>query len=69
MSELSALTLTIIRLGFLAILWLFVLTTVSVMRSDLFGTRVTSRAPSLPGQPRHPNRPSHPRPARARRTP
>ena len=48
MSELSALTLTIIRLGFLAILWLFVLTAVSVMRSDLFGTRVTSRGPVAP---------------------
>ena len=48
MSELSALTLTIIRLGFLAILWLFVLTTVSVMRSDLFGTRVMSRGPAAP---------------------
>ncbi len=43
MSEMSELTLTIIRLGFLAVLWLFVLTTVSVMRSDLFGTRVTQR--------------------------
>jgi hypothetical protein len=39
----SELTLTVIRLGFLAVLWLFVLTTVSVMRTDLFGTRVTSR--------------------------
>ena len=47
MSELSALTLTIIRLGFLAILWLFVLTAVSVMRSDLFGTRVTSSGPTV----------------------
>jgi pSer/pThr/pTyr-binding forkhead associated (FHA) protein len=48
MSELSALTLTIIRLGFLAILWLFILTAVSVMRSDLFGTRVTPRGPIAP---------------------
>jgi len=39
----SELTLTVIRLGFLAVLWLFVLTTVSVMRTDLFGTRVTPR--------------------------
>ena len=36
----SELTLTIIRLGFLAVLWLFVLTAVSVMRSDLFGRKV-----------------------------
>jgi pSer/pThr/pTyr-binding forkhead associated (FHA) protein len=40
----SELTLTIIRIGFLAVLWLFVLTAVSVMRSDLFGRRVTGRA-------------------------
>lgn len=39
----SELTLTIIRLGFLAVLWMFVLTAVSVMRSDLFGRRVTNR--------------------------
>jgi pSer/pThr/pTyr-binding forkhead associated (FHA) protein len=35
----SELTLTIIRLAFLAVLWLFVITAVSVMRSDLFGRR------------------------------
>ncbi|MGZ4591810.1 MAG: FHA domain-containing protein FhaB/FipA [Actinomycetes bacterium] len=40
----SELTLTIIRLGFLAVLWLFVLTAVSVMRSDLFGRRIAPRA-------------------------
>jgi pSer/pThr/pTyr-binding forkhead associated (FHA) protein len=39
----SELTLTVIRLGFLAVLWLFVLTAVSVMRSDLFGRRVAPR--------------------------
>jgi pSer/pThr/pTyr-binding forkhead associated (FHA) protein len=41
----SELTLTIIRLGFLAILWMFVLTTVSVMRSDLFGRRAARPQP------------------------
>jgi pSer/pThr/pTyr-binding forkhead associated (FHA) protein len=44
MSEMSELTLTMIRLGFLAVLWLFVITAVSVMRSDLFGRRVTPRS-------------------------
>lgn len=44
MSEMSELTLTIIKLGFLAVLWLFVLTAVSVMRSDLFGRRVAQRS-------------------------
>jgi pSer/pThr/pTyr-binding forkhead associated (FHA) protein len=43
MSQISELTLTIIRLGFLAVLWLFVITAVSVMRSDLFGRRVAPR--------------------------
>jgi len=42
----SALTLTLIKLGFLAMLWLFVLTTVSVMRSDLFGRRAPAPAPA-----------------------
>jgi pSer/pThr/pTyr-binding forkhead associated (FHA) protein len=31
------------RLGFLAVLWLFVIVAVQVIRSDLFGTRVTQR--------------------------
>ncbi len=39
----SELTLTVMRLGFLALLWLFVLTCVSVIRSDLFGTRLGQR--------------------------
>ena len=42
----SELTLTLIKLGFLAVLWLFVLSAVSVIRSDIFGTK----APSAPRQ-------------------
>jgi pSer/pThr/pTyr-binding forkhead associated (FHA) protein len=57
-SEMSELTLTIIKLGFLAVLWLFVLTAVSVMRSDLFGRRVAQRSSS--------RRPATPPPAPAR---
>lgn len=41
MSELS---LTIIKLGFLAVLWLFVLSAISVIRTDLFGARVPRQA-------------------------
>lgn len=48
MSEMSELTLTVIRLGFLAVLWMFVLTAVSVMRSDLYGRRVTGRPARRP---------------------
>ncbi|CAM5732718.1 hypothetical protein SBADM41S_03681 [Streptomyces badius] len=32
----SELTLTVMRLGFLAVLWLFVIVAVQVIRSDLF---------------------------------
>jgi len=53
----SELTLTVIRLGFLAVLWLFVLTAVSVMRSDLFGTRA-------PRQPVAGKTPKAPKPAK-----
>ncbi|BDH69519.1 FHA domain-containing protein [Streptomyces albidoflavus] len=53
----SELTLTVMRLGFLAVLWLFVIVAVQVIRSDLFGTRVTQRgarrtAEARPQQPR-----------------
>jgi hypothetical protein len=44
----SELTLTLIKLGFLAVLWLFVLSAVSVIRSDIFGTK----APPAPRQAR-----------------
>ncbi len=60
MNEMSELTLTTIRLGFLAVLWMFVLTAVSVMRSDLFGRRVANRS-----QPRRSQAPAPPKPAKA----
>jgi pSer/pThr/pTyr-binding forkhead associated (FHA) protein len=56
MSQMSELTLTIIRLGFLAVLWLFVITAVSVMRSDLSGRRVAPRPSGRP-QVAAPSRP------------
>jgi pSer/pThr/pTyr-binding forkhead associated (FHA) protein len=60
----SELTLTVIRLGFLAVLWLFVLTAISVMRSDLFGTR---SAPARPATAPAGKAPKPPKPARPRR--
>jgi pSer/pThr/pTyr-binding forkhead associated (FHA) protein len=57
-SEMSELTLTIIRLGFLAVLWLFVITAVSVMRSDLFGRRAPSRGAARRAAPAPAPRPS-----------
>ncbi|MFD7917980.1 FHA domain-containing protein [Streptomyces sp. NPDC059740] len=47
----SELTLTVMRLGFLAVLWLFVIVAVQVIRSDLFGTRVTQRGTARRGAP------------------
>jgi hypothetical protein len=35
----SELTLTVIKLGFLAVLWLFVLSMISAMRTDIFGVK------------------------------
>jgi hypothetical protein len=37
---LSELTLFLIRIAYLAILWIFVLSAISVIRSDMFGARV-----------------------------
>jgi pSer/pThr/pTyr-binding forkhead associated (FHA) protein len=60
----SELTLTVIRLGFLAVLWLFVLTVVSVMRSDLFGTKTAPARPAASPAARQPKAPKAPRPKR-----
>ncbi|QKV93757.1 FHA domain-containing protein [Streptomyces sp. NA02950] len=54
----SELTLTVMRLGFLAVLWLFVIVAVQVIRSDLFGTRVTQRGSARRGAA--PDRPQAP---------
>ena len=63
----SELTITVIRLGFLAVLWLFVLTAISVMRSDLFGTRPNPARPAALPAPK-PARPIKP-PKNQRGTP
>ena len=48
----SELTLTVIRLGLLALLWIFVFGVVGVLRGDLYGTRVLTRAaPKPPPRP------------------
>ncbi|PFG39762.1 type III secretion system (T3SS) inner membrane Yop/YscD-like protein [Georgenia soli] len=41
----SELVVTLLRFGFLILLWLFVLAALGVLRKDLFGTRVTARGP------------------------
>jgi pSer/pThr/pTyr-binding forkhead associated (FHA) protein len=40
----SELTLTVVRLGLLAALWLFVVSVVAVIRTDIYGTQVRARA-------------------------
>ena len=44
----SELTLFLIRLAYLAILWIFVLSAISVVRSDMFGARVPATARGEP---------------------
>jgi pSer/pThr/pTyr-binding forkhead associated (FHA) protein len=61
----SELTLTLIKLGFLAVLWLFVLSAVSVIRSDIFGTK----APSQPKQPKQKAAPTKGKSGKSRKTP
>jgi hypothetical protein len=39
----SQLSLTLLRLGFLALLWGLVLTAIAVLRADIYGTRVFTR--------------------------
>ena len=55
----SELTLFLIRVAFLAILWIFVLSAISVIRSDMFGARVPegariAQAKVKPGKPAKP---------------
>jgi hypothetical protein len=60
----STLTLLIIRLAFLAVLWLFVIAAVGVVRTDLFGA---SRPARQQRRQRKQAQPRAPRPARAAR--
>lgn len=54
----SELTLFLIRLAYLAILWIFVLSALSVIRSDMFGARVPEGArPNAQPTPRGRNKP------------
>jgi len=45
----SELTLFLIRIAYLAILWIFVLSAISVIRSDMFGARVPEGARAARG--------------------
>jgi hypothetical protein len=51
----SELTITLLRLGYLVLLWVFVLAAISVLRRDLYGTRIVSRrVRTSPGKGRAP---------------
>ena len=39
----SEITITLLRLGYLALLWVLVLSAISVLRRDLYGTRISDR--------------------------
>ena len=58
----TPLTLTLIKLAFLAVLWLFVIAAVGVIRADMFGSRAAERA----ARPRPPKAAKQPK---AQRTP
>jgi hypothetical protein len=58
----SELALFIVRTGFLAVLWIFIFSIISVIRADLFGQKVVSRvasanAPKVVSAPIAPNAP------------
>jgi hypothetical protein len=59
----NALTLTLIRVAFLAVLWLFVIAAIGVVRTDLLSTG-TPRARRGRSQPPVPQQQRPPRPAR-----
>jgi pSer/pThr/pTyr-binding forkhead associated (FHA) protein len=52
----SELTLALIKIGFLALLWLFVLSSVSVIRSDMFGERVNPESQAKPAKAPKPSK-------------
>jgi pSer/pThr/pTyr-binding forkhead associated (FHA) protein len=57
----NALTLTLIRVAFVAVLWLFVIAAIGVVRTDLFGTaKVRRRNRPVQRQPQRPPRPPKP---------
>ncbi|WP_026412552.1 FHA domain-containing protein FhaB/FipA [Actinomadura oligospora] len=59
----SDFTLTLIKLAFLAVLWLFVIAAVGVIRADLFGSKAATKAASRAAD--RASRAAQPRPPKA----
>ena len=59
----SELTLLLIRFAYLAVLWIFVLSAVSVIRSDMFGARA-ARQEAADKRPTRQQRRKSPKPRR-----
>ena len=60
----SELTLFLIRLAYLAILWIFVLSAISVIRSDMFGARAPAAGRDAPRSGKSKKKSSKPPPKR-----
>ena len=56
----SELTLFLVRIAYLAILWIFVLSAISVIRSDMFGARLPSAGGAAP-EPKAPKQKAPPK--------
>lgn len=63
----SELTLVLIRFAYLAILWIFVLSAISVIRSDMFGARVAREGGRAERRAAKPAAKSRTKPAKPRR--
>lgn len=63
----SELTLGLIRFGYLAVLWLFVLAAISVIRTDMFGARAAREASRAQERKAARASKSRPKPAKPRR--
>ncbi|HEU5030396.1 FHA domain-containing protein [Actinomadura sp. LD22] len=61
----SDFTLTLIKLAFLAVLWLFVIAAVGVIRADLFGSKAATKAATRAAQPPRPPKAGRPQMAAA----
>src|SRR5690625_4137877 len=63
----SELLVTILRLGYLALLWIFVLTAIGVLRRDIYGTRIFARGSVHPAKSTA--QPARPQPVRSQSQP